>query len=177
MASGMTSLPVSRLQQGGALRAVPPGGTCTFPTASERQGTESREFEEGELVCLQNEAGTGKELAVYLRTEGNQHNVKTGDADNLSVIWWRVGRYSSQSYSTSFMNSFYSTLGLSNQAPTGTGAAGQGMGSGTQSEPYLFPSRPSPAGKGRSRRLRSKPRTTRRKQAMRLYRQILNPVR
>lgn len=120
-------------QRGGAPRPIPDGATCVFPTASEREGTEPREFEEGELVCVQHESGTTKELAVYLRTEGSQHIVKTGDADTLAVIWWRVGKYRAPT------PSWMSWL-------SGTGAAGQGVGTGTVSFPYLFSS--SPYGQG-----------------------------
>lgn len=129
-------------KRGGAPRQIPKGSTCAFPTASERQGAESREFEEGELVCLQNEAETSKELAVYLRTEGSQHVVKTGDADQLYVVWWRIGKYTAEQM-PGFMSSFYSTIGLSNQPPSAPGVGGKG--------------------KSRRHKLKSKKRITRRR--------------
>lgn len=142
---------------------VPPGVVCTFPTQAEKDaGVETREFEDGEVVCVGTPTSPVQMSGTYLRSDTTgasvRHFVKIHDQypDGHSLPWYNLGKYSRPASSNSgafdvaaFNAGFDSVLG--------TGAAGQGMGTGTQSGPLLAAS---PAGQGRRK---TKKRVTRRR--------------
>ena len=76
---------------------VGPGMVCTFPSQAEKDaGQETREFEEGEIVCFGGEGGKTHVTATYLRTDTTgKHVVKIRDEypDGHAVPWWNVGKY------------------------------------------------------------------------------------
>lgn len=126
---------------------IPAGAVCTYPTQAERDaGTETREFEEGEVVCVRSGTTSAQTTGAYVESTGSgaglKHKVKiTAFPTPLSYPWWNVGKYTPPPGSTTALPLMFSF----NQMP-GTGAAGQGMGTGSQTGPLLAssPGMPSP---------------------------------
>lgn len=112
------------------------GPTCVYPSQADREGTETREFEEGEVVCIRSETakGTTESRGSYLRSNDKpailRHIIKVKDFPNgLSVLWWNVGKYTQSFNEAAFSSGFAEGLG--------TGAAGQGTGTGSATGPLL----------------------------------------
>ncbi len=149
--------PRRKTRRGGG--EVRPGMVCTFPSQAEKDaGEETREFEEGEVVCFGGQGGKNHVTATYLRTDTTgdvvKHVVKIRDEypEGHSVPWWNVGKYTQAPASSGAFTFDDVAFNTAFTSALGTGAAGQGTGTGSSGTPLLAQSNQGGVGRRRTYR-------------------------